>query len=107
MLFTHGKCRHSQYTCARPPALKEPIEFDAELIGGTLVFKTENPHVIARKWHLASLGEYKCLVCLTTSEQAPFQANTTVFYHWQNDGKEIPKTERPAEKFKKRFAPVR
>jgi hypothetical protein len=107
MLFTHGKCRYRQYTCARPPALKAPIEFDVELKNSALVRKTDNPHVIAKKWHLAKLGEYKCLVCITTSEKTPIHANATVFYHRPNQGKEMPKSERPAESFKKRLPPVR
>jgi hypothetical protein len=81
--------------------LKEPIEFDVALANSVLVLKTDNPHVIAKRWHLAKLGEYKCLVCLTASEETPTHASAAVFYH-RPGNKEHPKPEHPERPFKKR-----
>ena len=61
----------------------EPVEFDVEVVRGVLVLKTDDPFVEAKKWHLAQLGKYKCIVALvakTKLSPAPFSADAPVLY---------------------------
>ncbi len=82
-----ARCKYGQFTCARPAALKKPIEFDIALENGVLVLRSDNPHPPAKKWRLAEIDKHRMLVCVTVRDSAPFVTTSRILYHQPNFGK--------------------